>query len=115
MIRDNIENWDNAVGAWKETRDLVYNVINCSKPIVAAINGEGARVIEESGSGKTVPAGNGKELAQAIFDLYSMPGDRRKTMGVAGRHFFEMNFDAELVATKLIEILESRSGSDRSG
>lgn len=24
---------------WKETRDLVYNVINCDKPIVSAING----------------------------------------------------------------------------
>ncbi|MBK8960512.1 MAG: enoyl-CoA hydratase/isomerase family protein [Proteobacteria bacterium] len=24
---------------WKEARDLVYNVINCSKPIVSAING----------------------------------------------------------------------------
>ena len=25
--------------AWREARDLVYNVINCSKPIVSAING----------------------------------------------------------------------------
>jgi enoyl-CoA hydratase len=24
---------------WKEARDMVYNVINCSKPIVSAING----------------------------------------------------------------------------
>ncbi|MDV6033387.1 MAG: enoyl-CoA hydratase/isomerase family protein [Phycisphaera sp. RhM] len=24
---------------WKEARDLVYNIINCSKPIVSAING----------------------------------------------------------------------------
>lgn len=25
--------------AWKEAKDLVYNIINCSKPIVSAING----------------------------------------------------------------------------
>ncbi len=25
--------------AWKEARDLVYNLINCNKPIVSAING----------------------------------------------------------------------------
>jgi enoyl-CoA hydratase len=25
--------------AWKEARDLVYNIINCNKPIVSAING----------------------------------------------------------------------------
>jgi len=39
MIRANIENWNDLVGAWKEARDLVYNIINCSKPIVSAING----------------------------------------------------------------------------
>ncbi|MGH7818784.1 MAG: enoyl-CoA hydratase/isomerase family protein [Candidatus Binatia bacterium] len=39
MIRDNMENWNDLLGAWKEARDLVYNVINCSKPIISAING----------------------------------------------------------------------------
>lgn len=39
MIRNNIEDWDTQINAWKEARDLVYNVINCSKPIVSAING----------------------------------------------------------------------------
>jgi enoyl-CoA hydratase len=27
---------------WREARDLVYNIINCSKPIVSAINGSAA-------------------------------------------------------------------------
>lgn len=39
MIKNNIENWDDTVNAWKEARDLVYNIINCSKPIVSAVNG----------------------------------------------------------------------------
>lgn len=39
MIKRNIENWDDTLGAWKEARDLVYNIINCSKPIVSAVNG----------------------------------------------------------------------------
>ena len=30
MIRNNIDNWNDTVGAWKEARDLVYNIINCS-------------------------------------------------------------------------------------
>ncbi|MDG2286496.1 MAG: enoyl-CoA hydratase/isomerase family protein, partial [Alphaproteobacteria bacterium] len=25
--------------AWKEARDLVYNIVNCSKPIISALNG----------------------------------------------------------------------------
>ncbi len=28
--------------AWKEAKDLVYNIINCSKPIISAINGPAA-------------------------------------------------------------------------
>ena len=39
MIRNNIDNWNDTVGAWKEARDLVYNIINCSKPIISAVNG----------------------------------------------------------------------------
>lgn len=39
MVRNNSENWNDTLNAWKEARDLVYNMINCSKPIVSAING----------------------------------------------------------------------------
>ncbi len=39
MIRSNIDNFHDRTRAWKEARDLVYNVINCGKPIVSAING----------------------------------------------------------------------------
>ncbi len=39
MIKNNIDNWNDTVGAWKEARDLVYNIINCSKPIISAVNG----------------------------------------------------------------------------
>ena len=39
MIRDNIDDFHARTRAWKEARDLVYNVINCGKPIVSAING----------------------------------------------------------------------------
>ncbi len=33
---------DRLMVAWKEAKDLVYNVINCSKPIISAINGPAA-------------------------------------------------------------------------
>ena len=39
MIEEMIEDNHAMIGAWKEARDLVYNIINCSKPIVSAING----------------------------------------------------------------------------
>jgi enoyl-CoA hydratase len=39
MIERMIEDEATLLRAWKEASDLVYNVINCSKPIVSAIRG----------------------------------------------------------------------------
>jgi enoyl-CoA hydratase len=39
MIEVMARDWATRTRVWKEASDLVYNVINCSKPIVAAIEG----------------------------------------------------------------------------
>ena len=39
MIEDIIGDFDARARGWKEAKDLVYNVINCSKPIVSAMRG----------------------------------------------------------------------------
>lgn len=39
LIDEMMVDWDARTRAWREARDLIYNIINCSKPIVAAIEG----------------------------------------------------------------------------
>jgi enoyl-CoA hydratase len=39
MIAGIMNDFATRAGAWKEARDLVYNVINCSKPVVSAMRG----------------------------------------------------------------------------
>ncbi len=39
MIEEITEDFDVRARTWKEARDLVYNIINCGKPIISAING----------------------------------------------------------------------------
>ena len=40
MIGDIIADYDDeGCAIWKEARDIVYNVINCSKPVVSAMRG----------------------------------------------------------------------------
>lgn len=39
LIEDMIANDETLARVWKEARDLVYNLINCSKPVVSAIEG----------------------------------------------------------------------------
>jgi enoyl-CoA hydratase len=39
MIKDNIADFQIRARIWKEARDLVYNIINCSKPVVSSMRG----------------------------------------------------------------------------
>jgi len=39
LIKDMIADFETRARVWKEASDLVYNVINCSKPIVSAMRG----------------------------------------------------------------------------
>jgi enoyl-CoA hydratase len=39
MIRQNIEDFEARTRQWREARDIVYNLINCSKPVVSAMRG----------------------------------------------------------------------------
>lgn len=39
MIQENIDDFEARARQWKEARDIVYNLINCSKPVVSAMRG----------------------------------------------------------------------------
>lgn len=39
MIGEIIDDFETRARMWKEARDLVYNIINCNKPTISAING----------------------------------------------------------------------------
>lgn len=39
MVEGNMTDWGTLTNSWKEAGRLVYNVINCSKPVVSAIEG----------------------------------------------------------------------------
>ncbi len=39
MIEEVIADFETRARVWKEARDLVYNIINCSKPVVSAMRG----------------------------------------------------------------------------
>jgi glycosyltransferase involved in cell wall biosynthesis len=83
----------------------VQAYLAAGRPIVACLNGEGADVILESGSGIVVPAENGIALAEAVRLLYQMPELERARMGVNGRRYFEQNFTHDKLVSELIEHL----------
>ena len=80
----------------------VQAYLACEKPIVAALDGEGARVIEESGAGLVVPAEDADALAAAVPRMYRTTPEERTEMGRRGRAYFEEHFERE----KLLDRLE---------
>ena len=77
------------------------------RPIIASMNGEGARLIKEAGAGMSVPAENGKALADAILNIYAMTQAERDKLGANAQDYFRKHFDHENLVTDLMMHLKS--------
>jgi colanic acid biosynthesis glycosyl transferase WcaI len=82
----------------------------CGRPILAALNGEGAALVEESGAGLVAPAENAPALAARARELYVMDSETRSAMGRQGRRYFDENFEREMLLDRLESILQNVGG-----
>ena len=72
------------------------------RPILACLNGEGARLVLEAGAGFAVPAEDAHGLAEAVLRLYKMTEGERTAMGDNGRRYFKEHFDHERLIDELL-------------
>jgi glycosyltransferase involved in cell wall biosynthesis len=79
----------------------VQSYLACGKPIVAALSGEGARIIQEAGAGLVATPEDAKAVAEAVLTMYRMPEDARRAMGLRGRSYFETHFERALLLERL--------------
>jgi len=86
----------------------VQAYLAAGKPIIAALNGEGARVVSEASAGLICPAEDAKALACTVRTLYAMTAIERDRMGAAGRAYFLAHFEMHRQAQRLVEIFEQR-------
>lgn len=84
----------------------VQSYLACAKPVIACLNGEGARVIEESGAGYCAPAEDATGLAKAVLKLYNLSVDARRNMGKKGREYYDENFSKPVLANRLEKIFK---------
>ncbi|GGB08331.1 glycosyltransferase WbuB [Brucella endophytica] len=73
----------------------------CGKPLIAALNGEGARIIEEAGAGLVAKASSPEGLADAITAMVKKNGDERRQIGERSLAYFQAHYAASLIYTKL--------------
>ena len=77
------------------------------RPIIASMNGEGARLIVEAEAGFSVPAENGKALADAILNIHAMSQVEREKLGANAQDYYRKHFDHENLVTDLVMHLKS--------
>ncbi len=79
----------------------VQSYLACGRPIIAALDGEGARIVNDSLAGFAVDAGDVDALAETLLRLKKMPKHNREQMGLRGRVYFEKHFESEKLITQL--------------
>jgi colanic acid biosynthesis glycosyl transferase WcaI len=79
----------------------VQSYLASAKPIVGALDGEGALVIAESGAGFCAPAADPQHLAAQVLALRRVDASRRQEMGRHGREYFLANFGNEMLLERL--------------
>jgi glycosyltransferase involved in cell wall biosynthesis len=95
----------------------VFDYMAAGKPVILAIDGVIRKVVEQAGCGLFVPPGDAAALARAIGGL-SEERQAARRMGRSGQEYLEQNFNREVIAAKLeellISVLKSRRAHDRN-
>jgi glycosyltransferase involved in cell wall biosynthesis len=88
----------------------VQAYLAAGKPIIAALDGEGAAVVRDAKAGISSAAEDARGLAEAVRRLWSMSEAERDAMGTAGRAYYERHFDPAVLAKQLKARLEQLVG-----
>ncbi len=95
------------------SRTLPGKVQTCmaaGKPIVAAANGETARVLEEAGCGFCAPAEDSAGFAEAVRAF--LAAENKDLLGRRARSFYEKNYEMRIFMDKLEKELMSNESAD---
>lgn len=79
----------------------IQSCLASGRPIVAAIEGEAARIVEEANAGICCAPESPEALASAVLKLYRIPLDEREKLGQNGRAYFEREFERTMLLEKL--------------
>lgn len=83
----------------------IQSYLACGKPIIASLNGEGARIIKEAKAGFVCNAEDAFALKESVKSFLLLSVDERKILGENGRKYFDQEFSREILIDKFEVIL----------
>jgi len=87
-----------------------FDALASGTPVIVNQPGWTRELVEESGAGLYVPAGDGAALAEAI-EIIADDADLARTMGAAARELAVERFGRDAMADRLITVLEEAEGT----
>ncbi len=85
------------------------------RPIVAAVNGEAADMLRDSGAATVVPPRDPGALAKAIRDVADLPANERARLGRNGADYYRRNLSFARSKDRTIALLEGTYEKVRAG
>ncbi|VVE06584.1 glycosyltransferase [Pandoraea horticolens] len=83
------------------------------KPVIAAMDGAGARVVTEAQAGLACPAEDPQALAQAVSTLADSSVAQRQMMGERGKRYYADRFEANRLVRDLVKHLRSAIAGEK--
>lgn len=93
----------------------IQTYLAAGRPIIACMNGEGARVVCEAQAGFASPAEQVLPLVANIRSMKALGADERKSIGKAGREYFEAHFEMSRQVQVLVEHLAGKQAGEGGG
>lgn len=82
----------------------IQSYLACGKPIIASLDGEGARIVEDANAGFTSNSEDVIGLMNAIYKMYLLSPNQLNELGNNARCYFEQEFEREMLVDKLESI-----------
>jgi glycosyltransferase involved in cell wall biosynthesis len=83
----------------------IQSYLACGKPVIAALEGEGGRIIRNAGAGWAVPPEDPAALAEAVRAASRIARSELDAMGNRGEAWFREHFEREKLLSRLEDIL----------
>ncbi len=95
----------------------VQSYLASGRPIIAALDGEGARIVREASAGLVCSAEQPEALADAVLRMAETPREARELMGRRGAEYYVAHFDRTMLFDQLekwMQELVERQGNIRA-
>ena len=85
----------------------IQSYLACGKPVIASLDGVGAKIIIDANCGVVSPAENILVLSEKTKELMTLDKSKHHEMGINARAYYEKEFDRTSLLKKLEVILKS--------